>query len=144
MKDQIEIILIEDNPDDAELTMRALKKYNIVNSIKWLKDGAEALDFLELIEKGAEAGEIDLPRLILLDLKLPKVNGLEVLEKTKKSEHLKLIPLVVLTSSNEETDILKSYNLGVSSYIVKPMEFDAFLEAVRNIGMYWILLNKTI
>ncbi|TAK13885.1 MAG: response regulator [Anaerolineae bacterium] len=143
MAKPVEILLVEDNPSDEELTLHALRKYKLVNEIEVVRDGAEALDFL--FGRGAYADRTvnDVPRMILLDLKLPKVDGLEVLRQIKAEEHLKRIPVVVLTSSNHETDIVESYNLGVNSYIVKPVEFDQFTETVRQLGLYWLLLNET-
>lgn len=139
---EVEILLVEDNPNDAELAMRALKKHNLANSIIWVKDGAEALDFV--FARGAYKGrDINcIPKLILLDLKLPKVNGLEVLKTVKSDERTKLIPVVVMTSSKEERDISDSYKLGVNSYITKPVDFEAFVNTVKELGMYWLLLNK--
>ncbi len=143
MKDRpVEILLVEDNPNDVELTLRALKKNNIANRIEVVRDGAEALDFLFGI--GAHAGRNvqDGPKVVLLDLKLPKVDGLEVLEQVRSDPRTKTIPVVVLTSSREERDIAESYNLGVNSYIVKPVDFEQFTEAVRQLGLYWLLLNQ--
>jgi len=138
----VEILLVEDNPSDAELTMHALRENNLANHIEWLHDGAEALDFL--FASGAYAGRDlnKLPRIILLDLKLPKVNGLEVLQQIKADARTRAIPVVVMTSSREERDIVESYKLGVNSYIVKPVDFDQFTEAVRLLGLYWVLLNQ--
>jgi two-component system, response regulator len=139
---ETEIILVEDNPDDAELTIRAFRKNNISNNLIHLKDGEEAIGF---IFEGTEyAGKkiSDHPKLILLDLKMPKINGLQVLEKVKGTEHTKSIPVVVLTSSAEDPDIKKCYALGANSYIVKPVEFDNFSKVVVELGIYWSLLNK--
>ena len=132
----VEILLVEDNPDDAELTIRALKKHNLTNKLLHLKDGEEALNFLE---KNRDNG---LPKLILLDLKMPKVDGLEVLRKIKSDILMKVIPVVVLTSSKEERDIVETYNLGVNAYVVKPVEFDKFMEVVELVGFYWTLYNQ--
>jgi len=140
---EVEILLIEDNMNDAEMTIRALKKNNIANKLIHLKDGAQALDFL--FGKGQFEGR-DLskkPKLILLDLKMPKVDGLEVLGNIKADERTKTIPVVVLTSSKEHPDIERCYQLGVNSYIVKPVEFDSFLKAVSDLGLYWMLLNQS-
>jgi len=139
-KDKVEIVLIEDNPADVELTLNALKRRNLSNNVKVLMDGEEAIDYL--FETCALPGGTGCPRLILLDLKLPKVNGLEVLERIRSDERTRMIPVVVLTSSEEEKDRVESYKLGVNSYIVKPVEFDSFARVVSEIGFYWILLNK--
>lgn len=142
MKDRpVEILLVEDNPNDVELALHALEKNNIANHIEVARDGAEALDFL--FGTGAYAGRNiqDGPKVILLDLKLPKVDGLEVLEQIRSDPRTKNIPVVMLTSSREERDIAESYNLGVNSYIVKPVDFEQFTEAVRQLGLYWLLLN---
>jgi two-component system, response regulator len=138
----IEILLVEDNPNDVELALHALKKNNIANSIHVVRDGAEALDFL--FGTGANAGSPinHKPKVILLDLKLPKVDGLEVLKRIKSDERSRMIPVVVLTSSREERDIVESYKLGVNSYITKPVDFEQFTEAVRQLGLYWLLLNQ--
>ena len=130
----VEILLVEDNPSDAELTLRALKQRNLANRVFLCKDGAEALDFFE-------NGASPVPRVVLLDLKLPKVDGLEVLQRLKHNPRTKSIPIVVLTSSREEPDIEKAYELGANSYIVKPVDFEAFARAVSDVGLYWLLLN---
>jgi CheY-like chemotaxis protein len=138
----MEIILVEDNPHDAELVLRALKKHGLANKVQLLQDGAEALDFI--FASGAYAGR-NLnyrPKLILLDLKLPKVDGLEILRRIKGDERTRSIPVVVMTSSQEEKDIVESYSLGVNSYIVKPVDFDKFVQSVADLGLYWLLLNK--
>lgn len=132
----VEILLVEDNPDDAGLTIRALKKHNLANNLLHLEDGAEALSFI-FSEKLK-----NLPRLILLDLKMPKVDGIEVLKKLKADNERKVIPVVVLTSSKEERDIIESYKLGVNAYIVKPVDFEKFVEAISQIGFFWLLLNQ--
>ena len=139
---QVEILLVEDNMSDAELTIRALKKKNLANNLIHLKNGAEALDFIFC--KGEYVGR-DVnrtPRVILLDLKMPKINGLEVLQKIKGDERTRKIPVVVLTSSKEDPDIRDCYAFGVNSYIVKPVEFENFLKAVSELGFYWLLLNQ--
>lgn len=138
----VEILLVEDNMSDAELTIRALKKKKLANNLIHLKNGAEALDFV--FGRGPYAGRDTnkVPKVILLDLKMPKVNGLEVLERLKGDERTRKIPVVVLTSSREDPDINTCYTLGVNSYIVKPVEFDKFFEAVSDLGFYWLLLNQ--
>ncbi len=137
----INILLVEDNPDDVELTILALERNNIANPVTVVRDGREALDYL--FYKGKyEGSEYELPNLILLDLKLPKVDGIEVLHQIKGDRRLKLIPVVVLTSSKEDNDVLKSYDLGVNSYIRKPVDFDQFVETVKQIGFYWLLINE--
>lgn len=139
---EVEIVLVEDNPYDAELTLRALKNRGLANKVIVFPDGVEALEFL--FGNGKFAGR-DLtvrPKVIFLDLKLPKMNGLEVLGKIRAEERTKTIPVVILTSSQEESDIVKSYNLGVNSYLVKPVEFDKFFQAVEELGLYWLLMNK--
>jgi two-component system, response regulator len=135
----VEIVLVEDNPADVELTLNALKRHNLANRVKVLSDGQEALDYFSTA-CGMTVEEC--PRLILLDLKLPKVSGLEVLEEIRRNQRTKMIPVVVLTSSAEEKDRIESYKLGVNSYIVKPVEFDSFAQSVSEIGFYWILLNR--
>jgi two-component system response regulator len=139
----IEILLIEDNPNDEELTLYALKKNNVTNHIQVVRDGAEALEYLFCTGAYAHRRIDDAPRVILLDLKLPKVDGLEVLERIKTDERTRVLPVVVLTSSQEERDIVESYQLGVNSYIVKPVDFEQFVESVRQLGLYWMLLNQT-
>ena len=136
------ILLVEDNSDDVELTLRALRINKIVNDIVVARDGVEALEYLE--GTGSHAGRdlSDTPQLILLDLKLPKVNGLEVLARLRANKMTKLIPVVVLTSSREDRDIIDSYDLGANSYVRKPVDFDQFIEAVRQLGVYWLLLNE--
>jgi CheY-like chemotaxis protein len=141
-KNEVEILLVEDNPNDVELTLRALKKHNLANNVVVVKDGEEALDFVfargAYTHRDVENG----PKIILLDLKLPKVDGLEVLKAIKSDARTKIIPVIVLTSSKEEKDIVNSYRLGVNSYIVKPVDFDKFIEAVAKLGLYWLLLNE--
>jgi len=138
----VEILLVEDSPTDEELTLRALKKYNLANNIFVVRDGAEALDFVFGTGKYSGRDTNNHPKVILLDLKLPKVDGLEVLRKIKADKKTKHIPVVVLTSSSEESDMVKSYNLGANSYIVKPVDFKQFTESIRQLGMYWLLLNE--
>ena len=138
----IEILLVEDNSNDAELTIRALRKNTIANSIIHVKDGASALDFLFGNGDFADRNINNKPKIILLDLKMPKVDGIEVLKKIKTNELTKKIPVVVLTSSRENPDIEKAYALGANSYIVKPVDFDGFTKAITNLGFYWLLLNQ--
>jgi two-component system response regulator len=135
-KDVVELLLVEDNASDEELTLHVLKKYNLANRIVVVRDGAEALEFL--FDNGGQ----EVPKLILLDLKLPKLNGLEVLGKIKGNARTKLIPVVVLTSSREDTDLVACYELGVNSYIVKPVDFTQFTECIRQLGLYWLLVNE--
>ncbi len=140
----LEILLVEDNPNDAELTIRALKKKNLANKIIHLKNGAEALDFI-FCEGNYKSRNINnKPKAILLDLKMPKVNGIEVLKKIKTDNRTKTIPVIILTSSAEDPDVKTCYELGVNSYIVKPVGFDNFSKAVADLGMYWLLLNKPL
>lgn len=139
---EIEILLVEDDPSDAELTLRSLKKDRLTNDIVWVKDGVQALDFL--FGRGEFAGrDIEkIPRLVLLDLNLPRMSGLDVLRAIKSDPGTRVIPVVVLTSSSQDKDIIDSYHLGVNSYIVKPVDFDKFCEAIRGLGIYWLLLNE--
>ncbi|MEK7674758.1 MAG: response regulator [Verrucomicrobiota bacterium] len=141
-ENEVEILLVEDNPRDAELALRALKKRHLANHLVWVKDGAEALDYIFGMSADAPQAINPVPKVILLDLKLPKVDGLEVLRRLKGDERTKHIPVVVLTSSREEQDIVQSYRLGVNSYIVKPVDFENFSEAVAQLGLYWLLLNQ--
>lgn len=138
---EVEILLVEDSPQDAELTVRALRKRNLANRVIHVKDGQEALDWLfgEGVYAGREANQ---PKIVLLDLKMPKVDGLEVLRAIRANERTRLLPVVVMTSSHEQNDIIESYDLGVNSYIVKPLEFDAFSAVVANLGYYWLVVNK--
>ncbi|QKE41456.1 MAG: response regulator [Ferrovum myxofaciens] len=138
---EVEILLVEDNPTDAELIIRALKKNNLANKLVWVKDGAEALDFL--FATGSYSGRqvTNSPKVILLDLRLPKVDGMGVLRRVKNDERTRSIPVVVLTSSKEDRDVAESYQLGVNSYISKPVEFDEFAKMVSELGLYWLLVN---
>jgi two-component system response regulator len=138
----IEILLIEDNPHEAELAIRSLKKHHLANRLIHIDDGAEAVDFLFCRGKYEDTKGRVAPKLILLDLKLPKVSGHEILKQIRADEQLKAVPVVVLTSSNEESDILESYKLGVNSYIVKPVNFESFSKSIAEMGMYWMVLNK--
>ena len=135
--DGVDILIAEDNPNDLELALHGLKKYKLANKIHICRDGEEVLQFLF-----GDGGPQDVPRLILLDLKMPKVDGLEVLRQIKGDPRTHAIPVVMMTSSREEQDVVESYRLGVNSYIVKPVDFDQFAEAVRQIGLYWMLLNQ--
>ena len=137
----IEILLVEDNPDDVELTLRALNTHKLANRVKVVGDGVEALAYL-LPEDPAQAPADGFPKVVLLDLKLPRVDGLEVLRRLKSSAATREIPVVVLTSSREESDMVRSYDLGANSYIVKPVDFEQFMHAVSELGLYWLLLNE--
>lgn len=136
------ILLVEDNPDDVALTLRALKKNNIANEVVIAGDGEEALEYLMATGKYAGRNVADVPQVVLLDLKLPKMGGLEVLRAVRADPRTRLQPVVVLTSSSEERDIISGYELGANSYIRKPVDFDQFLEAVRQLGLYWLVLNQ--
>lgn len=137
----VDILLVEDNIHDAELTMRELRKHRLANHLVHLKDGEEALDFLFGSTKAGGAHR-NLPKLVLLDIQMPKVNGIEVLQQIKSHELTRATPVVILTSSKEDPDIRRCYDLGVNSYIVKPVNFEQFTEAIRNLGLYWLLLNQ--
>jgi two-component system response regulator len=137
----IEILLVEDSQSDAEMTLRALKRHHLTNGIEWFEDGAAAIDYLLRRGSYAARGTGD-PRLILLDLKMPKLDGIDVLRILKADAATRTIPVVMLTSSNEESDIVRSYDLGVNSYIVKPVEFTKFVEEISKLGIYWIAMNK--
>ena len=139
---EAEILIVEDNLDDAELTIRALKKSHLANHVTHLVDGAEALDFLFGTGVYANRDILNVPKVILLDLKMPKVNGLEVLTRIRAEPHTKMIPVVILTSSAEDPDVKKSYELGANSYIVKPVEFRDFARVISELGMYWLVINK--
>ena len=140
--DPIDILLVEDNPRDAELTIRALKKHNFANQLFVVEDGAEALDFIFCRGQYVERDMIHPPKVILLDIKLPKLNGLEVLREIKTNERTRRIPVVMVTSSAEDPDIETAYQLGANSYVVKPVGFDEFMEAMSRLGFYWLLINQ--
>lgn len=142
MNQEIEILLVEDNLSDAEMTIRALKKNNLVNQIAHVKDGAEALDFIFATGKYKLRDKKNHPKVILLDLKMPKISGIQVLEKIKSEKSTKAIPVVILTSSNQDPDIKVCYDLGANSYVVKPVRFDAFVKAISELGFYWLMLNQ--
>ncbi len=137
------ILLVEDNLDDVELTLRSLKKHNISNEVVLAHDGAEALEYLFATGAYADRDTSIMPAVILLDLKLPKVDGLEVLQRLRADERTKLLPVVILTSSREEKDMISSYSLGANSYVRKPVDFNQFSEAVKQLGLYWLLLNES-
>ena len=138
------ILLVEDNKDDEELTLRALRQNKILNNIIIARDGVEALDYLLCREKYADRDINDMPQLILLDLKLPKLSGLDVLQQIRDNSILQFVPVVIMTSSNEEDDIVSSYRLGANSYVRKPVEFGNFSQAVQQLGLYWLVINQTI
>jgi len=136
------ILLVEDNPDDEALTLRALKKNHIGNTVFVVRDGAEALDFLFCTNIYADRDPNDLPQIILLDIKLPKIDGLEVLRRIRKDKRTRLLPVVILTSSKEEQDLIEAYEGGANSYIRKPVDFTQFAESIQQLGMYWLVLNQ--
>lgn len=138
----IDILLVEDSPFDADLCLRALKKHNLANSIHWVKDGEEALEFIFAEGQYAHRDINEQPKVILLDIKMPKVSGLEVLAKIRADERTKTIPVVALTSSKQDSDMAEGYRLGVNSFITKPVEFDNFTKAIADIGYYWMMLNN--
>ena len=140
----VEILLVEDNPRDAELTIRALKKKNLANSLYHVEDGVEALDFLFARGRYSDRDINEAPKVVLLDLKLPRVDGLEVLTAIKADERTQAIPVVVVTSSAEDPDVQKAYQLGANSYVIKPVQFDAFMEAMVRVGIYWLMVNHPI
>lgn len=138
----VQILLVEDNPSDAELTLHALSKNNLANSVDWVKDGEEALDYL--FHRGQYADKkTGLPKVVLLDLRLPKLDGIDVLRAVRKNPKTKELPIVVLTSSKEETDLVETYRLGVNSFVSKPVVFKEFVETVANLGLYWVIVNRT-
>jgi two-component system, response regulator len=139
---QVEVLLVEDSAADAEMTLRTLKRRGIANSVEWVKDGVEALDWLHC--RNAHAGRLNgHPKLVMLDLKMPRMDGLQLLEHLKKDPEMRSIPVVMMTSSREEGDLLASYGLGVNSYVVKPVDFAEFAERIAQIGMYWVIANQT-
>ncbi len=139
---EIEVLLVEDNLNDAELTIRSLKKVNLANKLHHVKDGAEALDFIFSRGDYSDRQANNWPKLILLDIKMPKVDGIEVLRQLKSNQLTKTIPVVIMTSSKEEQDIITSYHLGVNSYVVKPVNFIDFTKAVADLGLYWLIINQ--
>lgn len=138
---QVKILIVEDNPDDEALILRALERANVTNQITVTRDGAEALDWL-FRENAYEGRDSGIPSVFLLDLKLPKIDGLEVLKRIRDDERMKLLPVIVLTSSDEQEDIFRSYNLGANSYVCKPVDFTLFFKAISQLGLYWLLLNE--
>lgn len=137
----VDILLVEDNPNDAELIIRTLKTHNLANRLHWVKDGEEALDFIFYRRNYADR-RLELPRVVLLDLRLPKIDGIEVLAQIRNNKETQKIPVVVLTSSKEDQDLVKTYQLGVNSFVAKPVAFDEFAQTVANLGMYWVLVNR--
>jgi two-component system response regulator len=142
MMSQVEVLLVEDNIHDAEMTIRSLKKVNLANNLVHVKDGEEALEFIFAQGKFAGRDLVNAPKLILLDIKMPKVDGIEVLRRIKADEATRTIPVVIMTSSKEELDIVSSYELGVNSYVVKPVDFEGFARAVSQLGLYWLITNQ--
>ncbi len=142
MEEKRTILLVEDNPDDVELTLRALKKYHVKNQINVVRDGAEALDYLFATGAYADRDTTRMPTVVILDLKLPKVDGLEVLQRMRADERTKLVPVVILTSSKEEQDMVNSYEFGANSYVRKPVDFTQFVEAARQLSLYWLVINE--
>jgi len=142
MKNELEIVIVEDNPNDAELMLRSLKKNRLANNMVVLEDGEQALDFIFCRGKYTDRDLSESPKVMFLDLKLPKVGGLEVLKQMKSNEHTRKIPVIVVTSSKEDPDIAAAYNLGANSYVVKPINFDSFVEKINQIGLYWLAINE--
>ena len=140
--DNIEILLVEDNQNDAEMTMRALRKNNFANRLFWVRDGVEALDFIRCKGVYTKRDRLQFPKLMLLDLKMPRLDGLDVLRELKSDERTRAIPIVAMTSSNQDRDVAESYRLGVNGYVTKPVQFSDFMEAVAKIGMYWLMVNQ--
>lgn len=140
----VEILIVEDNPRDSELTLRALKKHNLANNVLVAEDGVEALDFLFCRGKYEKRKISQSPKVVLLDLKLPKISGLEVLKAIKEDKQISRIPVVVVTSSKEEPDVKEAYRLGANSFVVKPVDFDQFINAMSNLGLYWLLINEPL
>ena len=138
----LDILLVEDRAEDAELALMALKKYNLVNKVDWVKDGEEALEYIFAEGRYSDRDIVDRPKVILLDLKMPKVDGIEVLKKIRGDERVKFIPVVILTTSKEEQDVLNAYNLNVNAYMLKPVEFNGFVEAIKTVGLFWVILNQ--
>ena len=138
----VEILLVEDSPADAEMTLRALRGHQLANRVHWVKDGEEALDYMFRTGVYTGRGQEGAPKLVMLDIKMPKVDGIEVLRRLKADAATRSVPVVIMTSSNEESDVLETYQLGVNSYIVKPVEFETFMETVAKIGLYWVLTNR--
>ena len=140
---KVEVLLVEDNPTDAELCIRALQKHNLANDLVWVKDGAEALDFLFREGAYADRNVTETLKVVLLDLRLPKIDGLEVLRRVKSDERTKCVPVVVLTTSKEDRDVIDSYHLGVNSFISKPVSFEAFSNIMAQLGLYWLVVNRS-
>lgn len=140
--EQVEVLLAEDSESDAEMALRAFRKHHFMNRVHWVKDGEEALEFVRCTGRYADRDANQTPKLLLLDLKMPKVNGIDVLRQLKEDDRFKGIPVVIMTSSNEERDVVESYRLGVNSYIVKPVDFSQFVKTVSEVGMYWVLTNR--
>ena len=141
--DSVEILLVEDNPQDAEMTMRALKKSNFFNQLLWVKDGVEALEFVRCTGPYRDRNPARLPRLVLLDIKMPRLDGLDVLRELKSDERTRSIPVVVMTSSNQDRDLEESYRLGANGFVTKPVQYASFCEAVERIGLFWLSVNRT-
>lgn len=141
---EVEILLVEDNPNDAELALRALRKNNLTNKVHWVKDGQEAIDFLFARGNYSNRSIRNGPKVVFLDIKLPKIDGIEVLRQVKNDPRTSNLPIVIMTSSREDRDMVESYKLGVNSYVVKPVDFDQFVKAVTDMGFYWVLINQPL